>query len=71
MNLIYCRCLDLLYNERNKCRSAYTQGTPNLASGDGAVSFNIGATLSTSSNASSVDYPDGEYSGSFNIEVSY
>jgi len=50
----------------------YTQGTPNLQAGaDGAVSFNIGATLSTSSSVSSVDYPDGEYSGSFNIEVSY
>ena len=50
----------------------YTSATPNLQAGvDGAVSFNIGATLSTSSNASSVDYPDGEYSGSFNIEVSY
>lgn len=50
----------------------YTQGSPNLQAGaDGAVSFNIGATLSTSSSVSSVDYPDGEYSGSFNIEVSY
>jgi len=50
----------------------YTQGSPNLQAGaDGAVSFNIGATLSTSSGVSSVDYPDGEYSGSFNIEVSY
>ncbi|TMP09372.1 hypothetical protein CWC11_04100 [Pseudoalteromonas sp. S3178] len=50
----------------------YTQATPNLQAGaDGAVSFNIGAKLSTSSSVSSVDYPDGEYSGSFNIEVSY
>tara|TARA_B110000211_G_scaffold233246_1_gene298934 strand:- start:1059 stop:1661 length:603 start_codon:yes stop_codon:yes gene_type:complete len=52
--------------------AVYTQGSPNLQAGaDGAVSFNIGATLSTSSSVSSVDYPDGEYSGSFNIEVSY
>jgi hypothetical protein len=52
--------------------SLYTSSSPNLqADSDGSVTFNIGATLYTSSDVSTVDYPDGDYSGSFNVEVSY
>lgn len=50
----------------------YTPGTPNLEVGeDGTVSFNIGATLTTSSKVTSKPYADGVYSGTFQIEVAY
>ena len=52
--------------------SLYTSTTPNLkADSDGSVSFSLGATLYTSSNISTVNYPDGDYSGNFQVEVSY
>ncbi|MBE0376073.1 DUF4402 domain-containing protein [Pseudoalteromonas prydzensis] len=50
----------------------YTPGTPNLQVGqDGTVSFNIGATLKTSSKVTSKPYADGVYAGTFQIEVAY
>lgn len=50
----------------------YTPGTPNLQVGqDGTVSFNIGATLKTSSKVTTKGYADGVYAGTFQIEVAY
>jgi len=50
----------------------YTPGTPNLQVGqDGTVSFNVGATLKTSSKVTSKPYADGVYAGTFQIEVAY
>ncbi|HEA16856.1 MAG TPA: DUF4402 domain-containing protein [Pseudoalteromonas prydzensis] len=50
----------------------YTPGTPNLQVGqDGTVSFNIGATLKTSSKVTTKTYADGVYAGTFQIEVAY
>ncbi len=50
----------------------YSSTTPNLtADGDGTVSFNIGATLSTASSASSEAYRDTDYTGNFQLEVAY
>ena len=50
----------------------YTPGTPNLQVGqDGTVSFNIGATLKTSSKITTKGYAEGVYAGTFQIEVAY
>lgn len=50
----------------------YTPGTPNLQVGqDGTVSFNIGATLKTSSKVTTKGYAEGVYAGTFQIEVAY
>ncbi|WP_283710288.1 DUF4402 domain-containing protein [Pseudoalteromonas prydzensis] len=50
----------------------YTPGTPNLQVGqDGTVSFNLGATLKTSSKVTSKPYANGVYAGTFQIEVAY
>lgn len=38
---------------------------------NGAVSFNVGATISTPTTATSVAYADGTYTGTFTVEVSY
>ncbi|MDN3379308.1 MULTISPECIES: DUF4402 domain-containing protein [unclassified Pseudoalteromonas] len=50
----------------------YTPLTPNLQVGqDGTVSFNLGATLKTSSKVTTKPYADGVYAGTFQIEVAY
>ncbi|CAM4085543.1 DUF4402 domain-containing protein [Pseudoalteromonas ostreae] len=50
----------------------YSSVAPNLtADGDGSVSFNIGATLSTASITSTEAYRDTEYTGTFLLEVAY
>lgn len=52
--------------------ATYTPGTPNLQVGqDGTVSFNIGATLKTSSKVTTKGYAEGVYAGTFQIEVAY
>lgn len=50
---------------------AYAAAGDLQADASGAVSFNVGATLTTDATTPSADYIDGAYAGSFQIEVTY
>lgn len=52
--------------------TAYNDTTPNLqTSATGAVNFNLGATLTTDTVATTLPYTDATYTGNFNLVVVY